>query len=62
MKTIQVSAVTEMVRQAVLKINFDTPANTLARLEEAQFNEPSPAPGVVFTRIRYDTQAVAAEK
>ncbi len=39
MKTIQVSAVTEMVRQAVQKINFDTPANTLLRLKEVQISE-----------------------
>ena len=51
MKTIQVSAVTEMVRQAVQKINFDTPASTLLRLKDAQFNEPSPAGRQALTDI-----------
>lgn len=43
MKTIPVSAVTEIVRQAVQKINFDTPPSTLERLREAQNQELSPA-------------------
>jgi len=51
MKTIQVSAVTEMVRQAVQKINFDTPASTLLRLKDAQLNEPSPAGRQALTDI-----------
>ena len=51
MKTIQVSTLTEMVRQAVQKINFDTPASTLLRLKDAQFNEPSPAGRQALTDI-----------
>jgi fumarate hydratase subunit alpha len=51
MKTIQVSTLTEMVRQAVQKINFDTPASTLLRLKDAQLNEPSSAGRQALTDI-----------
>ena len=61
MKTIQVSAVTELVRQAVQKINFVTPATTLARLKEAQMHEPSPAGRQALTDI-LDNRAIAAEQ
>jgi len=61
MKTIQVSAVTEMVRQAVQKINFDTPANTLLRLKEVQINEPSPAGRQAMTDI-VENRAIAAQQ
>jgi fumarate hydratase subunit alpha len=43
MRTIDVSVVTEQVRQAVQKINFHTPEPTMIRLTDILSNEPSPA-------------------
>jgi fumarate hydratase subunit alpha len=61
MKTIQVSSVTEIVRQAVQTINFVTPAGTLARLKEAQIIEPSPAGRQAMTDI-VENRAIAAQQ
>lgn len=61
MKTIQVSAVTETVIQAVQKINFVTPANTLMRLKEVQIQEPSPAGRQAMTDI-IENRRIAAQQ
>jgi len=60
MKTIQVSAVTEKIREAIQTINFVTPSNTLGRLKEAQMNEPSPAGRQALNDI-LENRAIAAE-
>jgi len=61
MRTIQVSAITELVRQAVQTINFVTPEGTLALLKEAQTHEPSPAGRQALTDI-IENRAVAAQQ
>lgn len=61
MKSIQVSAVTEIVRQAVQTINFDTPVRTMARLKEVLIHEPSPAGRQAMSDI-VENRAIAAEQ
>ena len=61
MRTIQVSAVTEIVRQAVQTINFVTPEATLARLKNAQRSEPSPAGRQALTDI-IENRSIAAQQ
>ena len=61
MRTIQGSAVTEIVRQAVQTINFVTPENTLARLKKAQLGEPAPAGRQALTDI-IENRTIAARQ